>query len=185
MDDVDEMDAKIDRNRRWGVLRSIFTGLMLLLVTGWLVPENASIPVQGASTQDWNHNTFWYEPWGSSGVHKGIDIFGRKGTPVIASTSGMVVFSGEIAKGGQSVAVLGPKWRIHYFAHLDSRSVTTGAWVTGGEPIGTLGDSGNAAGKPPHVHYSVVSLIPYPWLVTEDTQGWKRMFYLNPGDLLL
>ncbi|MCU7830807.1 MAG: M23 family metallopeptidase [Candidatus Thiodiazotropha sp. (ex Myrtea sp. 'scaly one' KF741663)] len=167
------------------VVRYITTGFFLLLVAGYLVPENAIIPVQGASAQDWNHNTFWYEPWGTSGVHKGIDIFGNKGTPVVTATGGMVVYSGEIAKGGEVIAVLGPKWCIHYFAHLDSRSVSTGAWVTIGESIGTLGDSGNAAGKPPHVHYSVVSLIPYPWLVTGDTQGWKRMFYLNPADVLL
>jgi len=34
--------------------------------------------VLGATPKDWNHATFWYEPWGKSGVHKGIDIFGKK-----------------------------------------------------------------------------------------------------------
>jgi len=138
------------------------------------------IPVKGASTSDWNHGTFWYEPWGSSVVHKGIDIFGKKGTPVVAASSGLVVFSGQLGKGGNAIAILGPKWRIHYFAHLEERSVKAGEFVSSNSSIGTLGDSGNAAGKPPHVHYSILSLIPIPWHATTETQGWKKMFFLNP-----
>lgn len=42
------------------------------------------------------------------------------------------------------MAVLGPKWRIHYYAHMDSYSVTTGTVVKTGSVIGVLGDSGNA-----------------------------------------
>jgi murein DD-endopeptidase MepM/ murein hydrolase activator NlpD len=134
---------------------------------------------------DWNHHTFWFEPWGTSGVHKGIDIFGEKDTPVVASVNGIVVFSGQFKKGGNVIAILGPKWRIHYFAHLNRLSVDTGTFVSINQPIGTLGDTGNAAGKQPHVHYSILSLIPYPWLATTQSQGWKRMFYLNPHEKLI
>ena len=45
------------------------------IALGYLIPENLSIPVKGATTADWNDHSFWYEPWGKSGVHKGIDIF--------------------------------------------------------------------------------------------------------------
>lgn len=142
------------------------------------------IPVKNASHHDWNHDTFWFEPWGTSGVHKGIDIFGHKGTPVIASTSGLIVFAGTLDKGGNAIAILGPKWRIHYFSHLEGIVVESGSFVSTGATIGTLGDSGNAKGKPPHVHYSILSILPMPWLVTTETQGWKKMFYLNPHQVL-
>jgi hypothetical protein len=121
-------------------------GLLVLLIAGLLWQENLIIPVKGATKNDWNHQTFWYEPWGSSGVHKGIDIFGKTGAEVVASTAGIVVFSGQLPKGGNAIAVLGPKWRIHYFAHLNTR------------------------------------LVPVPWLLTMQTQGWKRMFFLSPHE---
>jgi hypothetical protein len=39
-------------------------------------------------------------------------------------------------------------------------------------------------GKPAHLHYSVVSLIPLPWRMDTSTQGWKKIFFLDPDDLL-
>jgi hypothetical protein len=47
-----------------------------------------------------------------------------------------------------------------------------------------VGDTGNARGKPPHQHYAVLSVIPYPWRIDGATQGWKKMFYLDPGEIL-
>lgn len=159
--------------------------VLVILLLGFAIPEKIINPVKGASMNDWNHHTFWFEPWGTSGVHKGIDIFGEKDTPVVASLNGIVVFSGQFKKGGNVIAILGPKWRIHYLAHLNRLSVDTGTFVSINQPIGTLGDTGNAVGKHPHVHYSILSLIPYPWLATIQSQGWKRMFYLNPHDKLI
>lgn len=149
------------------------------------LPEFAKIPVQGASTKDWHAKTFWFEPWGKSGVHKGIDIFGKLNTPVLSTTYGVVIFAGEIAMGGKVVAVLGPKWRIHYYAHLSADSVFIGEPVWSEKQIGLLGDTGNAKGKPPHVHYSIVTLVPYVWRVDNSTQGWKKMFYLDPNGVLI
>ncbi len=165
---------------KWSLLAALgMTGIVV-----FLLPENAIIPVQDATTKDWNQQTFWYEPWGSSGVHKGIDIFGSKGTPLLSATGGVVIFSGGISKGGNVIAVLGPKWRIHYYAHMDSAEVSAGEWLSRGDTVGTLGDSGNAAGKPPHLHYSILTLVPYPWRWDSSTQGWKKMFYLDPGAVL-
>lgn len=155
--------------------------VVLFLVVGLGWPERLVIPVAGATVNDWNEDTFWYEPWGASGVHKGIDIFASAGTPVIAATGGVVVYSGTLRVGGNAVIVLGPKWRFHYYAHLDSRDVAAGTFVAGGEQLGTVGNSGNAAGKPSHLHYSIVTMLPYPWRITTETQGWKRMFFLDPN----
>ena len=164
---------------------SILLVFLVIVCAGLLVPEKLVIPVEGASSNDWNHNTFWYEPWGSSGVHKGIDIFGAKGTPVQSATAGYVIYTGELGKGGNVVAVLGPKWRVHYYAHLQEVTVEEGAWLSQKDKVGTLGDTGNAKGKQPHDHYSILSLIPLPWKVTFEPQGWKKMFFLNPHEKLL
>lgn len=151
----------------------------------WLIlPEHPRIPVRAASRADWNLATFWHEPWGHSGVHKGIDIFARRGAEVMAPTYGIVLFSGRIALGGNVVLALGPGWRVHYFAHLDEILAGAGRPIRPGTPLGTVGDSGNAAGKPPHLHYSVLSLPPRPWRADASTQGWKKMFYLDPSDYL-
>src|SRR4026208_1314945 len=97
-------------------------GLIARLVPS-LWPEQARIPVQGATARDWNKKSFWYEPWGRSGVHKGIDIFAPAGRPVVAAVPGWVIFRVSLGSGGNVVAVLGPKWRIHYFAHLRDSNV--------------------------------------------------------------
>jgi murein DD-endopeptidase MepM/ murein hydrolase activator NlpD len=167
------------------ILNRILFSVFILIVLGMFIPEENIIPVDGATDNDWNHDTFWYEPWGSSVVHKGIDIFGKKGTPALASTKGVVIYAGTLKKGGNVVAILGPKWRIHYYAHLERHSVSSGNLVNAGDVFGILGDSGNARGKQPHIHYSILSLIPIPWLITTETQGWKKMFFLNPHKWLL
>ncbi len=142
------------------------------------------IPVAGATASDWNHRTFWHHPWGRSGVHKGIDIFAPRGTPVVASTSGVVIASEELQLGGNVVSILGPRWRVHYYAHLRDRSVTSGMTVRQGDRIGTVGNTGNAAGKPAHLHYAIVTVVPYPWRIRWLPQGWKRMFFLDPDAVL-
>lgn len=159
----------------------VLLALLALLAIGLVVPERVKIPVAGASTKDWNAQSFWFEPWGTSGVHKGIDIFGKMDTPVLSTTDGIVLFTGEIAKGGKVVLVLGPRWRFHYFAHLDRISTHALAPVTSGSPIGTVGASGNAQGKPPHLHYSIVRLLPAPWHIDGATQGYKKAFFMDPG----
>jgi Peptidase family M23. len=75
---------------------------------------------------------------------------------------------------------LGPKWRLHYFAHLDNFESTLGLFVASGSKVGSVGDTGNARGKQPHLHFSLFSLLPLPWLVDNSTQGYKKAFYLDP-----
>ncbi|GAA4271792.1 M23 family metallopeptidase [Aquimarina gracilis] len=143
------------------------------------------IPVQGATTKNWDDNSFWAYPWGTSITHKGIDIFADKGTPVIAATKGFVVYTHEGGKGGKSVMVLGPKWRFHYYAHLDAIDTFPFAPVKAGTVLGTVGDTGNAKGKPPHLHYAITT--PFPYFKLRDdkaVQGWKKMFYLDPDTWL-
>lgn len=142
------------------------------------------MPVEGATKADYNKDTFWYYPWAKSGTHKGVDIFAEEGTNLKSSTSGLVLFAGEIKVGGNVILIFGPKWRLHYYAHLKEIKTSSFSWTNRDEIIGTVGSSGNAKGKPAHLHYSIVTPVPYIWRIDKDRQGWKKMFYLNPIDYL-
>ena len=78
--------------------------------------------------------------------------------------------------------VLGPKWRLHYYAHLDEIKTKPFAFVTQDTEIGTVGNTGNAITTPAHLHYGIGTLIPYLWRIDDAPLGWQKMFYLNPID---
>jgi len=164
----------------------IFAAILVLIViiAGFCLPERLIIPVQGATKADWNAKSFWFSPWGKSGVHKGIDIFAKEGISVIAASPGLVVSAGFTPGGGNVVSVLGPKWRVHYYAHLKTIKVNNGEFVRQGKTIGTVGSTGNAVGKAPHLHYAIITQIPYFWLFETGQYGLDRMFYLNPHEHL-
>lgn len=164
-------------------MKKIIIVLLVLVAIGFLIPQRFSMPVEGATNKDYHPQSFWYYPWGNSGTHKGVDIFASKGTNLNSPVPGWVLYTGNIEVGGNVVLVIGPKWRIHYFAHLDEITTSFG-WIKRSNKIGTIGDSGNAKGKPPHVHYAIITLFPYPWRVDSKPQGWKKMFYLDPTTYL-
>jgi len=164
-----------------GVIAAV---LLLLLAGGLCLPEQLVVPVKGATRSDWNAKSFWFSPWGKSGVHKGIDIFAKEGTPVIASSSGLVLQAGVTPGGGNVISVLGPKWRIHYYAHLKNIKAKNWEFISQGTEIGTVGTTGNAVGKQPHLHYAIISQIPYVWLFRAEKYGIDRMFFLNPLERL-
>lgn len=165
----------------------LFLGFLILCFGGFVIPEGErKIPVTGASYKDWNPHSFWYYPWGRSGVHKGIDIFAKEGTPVIAATSGLVVYSGTIEMGGNVVLILGSKWRFYYYAHLQDIATSVGRWHKASDVIGTVGSTGNAAGKPPHLHFAISTL--FPLLNQYDpslAQAWRKVFYIDPHLFLM
>ncbi len=158
---------------------------VVIILLGLAVPAKMTIPVAGATRHDWNHQTFWDQRWGRSGVHKGIDIFAEVGRPVVSATYGIVVYKGERLLGGNTVAILGPKWRIHYYAHMKEIKTSLFSLVSLKQEIGTVGRTGNARKKPSHLHYSVMSLVPQPWRWDDSHQGWKKTFFLNPTTMLL
>ncbi len=159
-------------------------GCLIVVIVGLVIPQNFENPVDNADKNSYNPKSYWYYPWGKSGTHKGVDIFAKEGTLVNSSTSGLVLFTGDIEIGGKVVLIIGPKWRLHYYAHLSSIDTGVFTWTSKGETIGAVGTTGNAKGKPPHLHYSVVTLIPYPWRIDGEKQGWQKMFYLNPINYL-
>ena len=166
----------------------------VVIAAGYLIPERKAMPC--CTPSDYNHQSFWHWPWtrGENGhPHTGIDIFGKVGAPVVSQTGGLVIYAKEMpGKAGNSVYVLGPKWRIHEYLHLHTVDTEFLDFVRPGEQIATLGKSGNAASTPAHVHYGIITPIPYVWKAfgTAGTCNpprrfnWRLMFWLDPSDHL-
>lgn len=116
------------------------------------------------------------DTWGAARsqgrTHEGIDIFAPRGTPIQSTTQGIVSKVGNNNLGGRVVVVVGPGGAGHYYAHLeDYADIAPNDWVEAGDVIGYVGDSGNAKGTPPHLHYGIYingsAVNPYP-LIQKD-----------------
>ena len=125
-----------------------------------LTAEEAAIagfghfPVAGEATyrDDW-----WEARFGPPfHLHEGTDIFAARGTPVRAPFAGVVRFE-DSGLGGKGAYVTVPDGTYYYMAHLDSFSpkFRSGSAVKQGDVVGFVGDSGNAAGGSPHVHFEI------------------------------
>ncbi len=125
-------------------MKKYLKGVIFIIILGFLIPQNLIMPVEGATSKDYNQDSFWYYPWGKSITHKGVDVFAKKGTRLNSSTYGFVYDIDENPIGGRTIWILGPKWRIHYYAHLDEISIEKYSFVTNMTEIGVVGDSGNA-----------------------------------------
>jgi murein DD-endopeptidase MepM/ murein hydrolase activator NlpD len=161
--------------------RTIGVALVSLTLLILFQPK-LSIPVKGASANDWNPKTFWYEPWGKSVVHRGIDIFAKSGTDIISPTTLLVFYTGINPVSGKFVLGIDRSMRVHFFAHMKSISSHKFNILFTDDKIGSVGDTGNAAGKPPHLHYGIASFVPQFWKMSSGTLGHLRAFYINPID---
>nr|WP_236621798.1 M23 family metallopeptidase [Luteimonas huabeiensis] len=94
---------------------------------------------------------------GRDRTHEGVDIFAPRGTEVLSATPGIVASIRETGLGGRQVWVIGPARQRHYYAHLDdwAPDLAEGDVVLTGDVLGYVGDTGNARGTPPHLHYGV------------------------------
>ena len=133
-------------------------------------PLALPIPVEGVAAGALHDS--WHAPRSGGRRHEGIDIFARRGTPVLAPVTGLVTHVGQDRLGGNVVRVMGPGRQTHYFAHLD-RFAPIKAWdvVVAGEVIGYVGNTGNARGGSPHLHYGIYAaggaINPFPLLKGE------------------
>ena len=126
------------------------------------------VPVEGVRPRQLRNT--WHGPRSGGRLHQGIDIFARRGTPITSATPGIVAAVGRNSLGGRFVRVLGPGGEWHYYAHLERfADVRPGDVIRSGTVIGYVGDSGNAKGTPPHLHYGIYrfsggAMNPYPRL---------------------
>ncbi|MDX2203655.1 MAG: M23 family metallopeptidase [Hyphomicrobiaceae bacterium] len=87
-------------------------------------------------------------------IHPAIDLAGRHGTPVMATSRGQVVtFAGWYGGYGKAVITRDREGRMHLYGHLSGVSTKPGVVLAQGERIGALGSTGYSTG--PHVHYEV------------------------------
>ncbi len=102
--------------------------------------------------------------------HHGVDIFARRGTPVLAAAAGTTYRVSDTNIGGKVVWVRDDERGARfYYAHLDSQYVGNGVEVEVGDTIGFVGNTGNARTTPPHLHFGVYRhrqgpFDPYPFL---------------------
>ncbi len=166
------------------LLRSLAVAVVLVLAYGLLEPyieralytmrlaampkpQALPVPVEGVRPRALRDT--WGGARSEGRKHEGIDIFAKRGTPVVSSTEGIVSQVGTNRLGGLVVWVLGPGGQRHYYAHLDSYSdVQPGMRIEAGRVLGYVGNTGNAKGTPPHLHYGVYdtggAINPYPLL---------------------
>ena len=176
------------------ISRLLIVAVVAVFTVEMALPENYQMPY--GTTSSYHHQSFWWHPW-TRGVkgspHTGVDIFGKEGSDVHPSVGGIVIYSGWYGDiSGNMIAILGPKWKIHMYMHMKENFVRPGQIVTHETVIGLLGKTGNAAKTPAHVHYSIVTCVPYPWLYKRvygngkqpDEFNWMKMVYLNPDEYL-
>lgn len=104
--------------------------------------------------------------------HEGIDIFAPKRTPAVAAADGRVTSVTENKLGGK-VVFMRPTGKdiTLYYAHLDEQLVSSGQSVKEGDPVGLIGNTGNALNTPSHLHFGIYSdggaIDPYPFVNPE------------------
>jgi murein DD-endopeptidase MepM/ murein hydrolase activator NlpD len=130
------------------------------------------------------------------------DILAKIGCDFVAPTSGVIDEVNRVDRftwktnlgadrGGLSVSMIGNDGVRYYGSHLSfiPENVAPGLQVSAGDVIGKTGNSGDAKGTAPHVHFGISWPTPkgiwwvrrgelYPWKYLD---GWKAGKDLNPA----
>jgi len=165
------MEASLQEQQAY--LDSVNQGILELLAqygsgggTAYMTPIGSFIfPVRGPHT----FTNDWHAPRRGH-LHQGNDIFAATGTPCVACVSG-TVNHGEGKNAGLYVRLVGDDGNVYYYMHLHSFAAT--GHVAAGTVIGYVGDTGNAVGGPPHLHFEIhpgggAAINPYPILLASD-----------------
>ena len=141
------------------------------------------------------------EPRGG-GAHQGNDILAERNAPVVAAEAGTVTLWTTSRNAGCMLYLHGRSGTTYLYIHLNNdltaRNDNRGGCVPGvayapglkdnqsvraGELLGFVGDSGDADGIHPHLHFEVHpgdggAVSPYPWL-----RRGRRLLYAVPNDV--
>ncbi len=110
----------------------------------------------------------WGFPRSGGRTHKGTDMFASRGTPLVAVGNGSVrLYTNNL--GGTVARVNTDYGFSFYYAHMDGYApgIKSGQRVSTGQTIGYVGNTGNAIGTSPHLHFQIhpgggAPVNPYP-----------------------
>jgi hypothetical protein len=135
------------------------------------------------------------------GRHEGVDILAPRHALALAAEAGRVRFHTGSSRAGCMLYLNGRSGTTYVYIHLNNdltegndnrggcmngvafpRGLRSGARVRAGQPIGFVGDSGDANGISPHLHFERHprggrATNPYPFLLAAR----RLLFYAPPG----
>lgn len=128
----------------------------------------APFPVAGLAS--WSNDWHAYRCCPYPHVHEGIDIFALRGTPVVAVADGVISQKVDGLISGLAVELTDSIGFEYFYAHLEAIApgVEHGSYVTEGQVLGYVGNTGNAVNSAPHLHFEVqpggTPIPPFPFL---------------------
>jgi murein DD-endopeptidase MepM/ murein hydrolase activator NlpD len=150
-------------NAHWTPLRNVIISMVETIALPFRLARLSAqapdtvllMPVAGARVRQIADT--WGAPRPRGRIHRGQDIFARRGTAVRSATAGYVINVGRNALGGNVVVIVGSGARRYYYAHLEAFApeMRVGKAVTPDMVIGFVGTSGNAVHTPPHLHFAI------------------------------
>lgn len=85
-------------------------------------------------------------------AHMGLDLMGKRGTPIYAVDAGTVTRSGYQSNGAIILDISGPKG-MWFYGHFDKVLFRNGQKVQAGQLIGYMGDTGSPGAVHLHIEY--------------------------------
>ena len=179
-----------------GTLLLFLALLTLATGAGAAPPTKIVFPVLGTTT--------YTDDFGDArpgGRHQGIDIVAPKRSLALAAEAGKVEFWASSASAGCMLYLHGASKTTYYYIHLNNdltarndntgkcvpgvayaKGLRSGSKVAAGQPIGYVGDSGDANGAHAHLHFELHpggkgAVDPYPWL----QRGQHLLFWAPRG----
>lgn len=143
-----------------------------------LMPGMLAVPVAGIP-RDTIRDSWGDERGGGARAHHGTDIPAPGGTPVLSAAAGRIEKLFQSRLGGRTLYVRSPDGRwVYYYAHLAGYApgAIEGRAVRPGDPIGFVGDTGDAGPGNTHLHFGVQRM--------RDGERWWQGRDVNPYPLL-
>jgi peptidoglycan hydrolase-like protein with peptidoglycan-binding domain len=117
---------------------------------------------------------------GGTRSHEGLDIMAPEGTPIVSPVKATVVKFGTAGNPGKYVYTKGSDGHMYWYMHLDEiAKLKRGQKLKVGDLIGTVGETGNAKGTTPHLHFEIRKnkvIDPYTRIKKEFTLEEKIAF---------